>query len=74
MIKAIEEYQVEGVQTTLPFGKFLNMRRFVPGNLTFCEELLHAMFKNKWRKKPKSAVKVALKQYFEDQKIVRLLN
>jgi propionyl-CoA carboxylase alpha chain len=33
MIKAIEEYQVEGVN--IAFGKFvLNMRRFVPGNLT----------------------------------------
>jgi hypothetical protein len=30
MIKAIEEYQVEGVD--IAFGKFvLNMRRFVPG-------------------------------------------
>jgi propionyl-CoA carboxylase alpha chain len=34
MIKAIENYHVEGVQTTLAFGKFvLNMRLFVLGIL-----------------------------------------
>jgi propionyl-CoA carboxylase alpha chain len=34
MIKAIEDYHVEGVQTTLAFGKFvLNMRLFVLGIL-----------------------------------------
>jgi propionyl-CoA carboxylase alpha chain len=38
MIKAIEDYHVEGVQTTLPLGNcFLNVRTFRSGKLCICK-------------------------------------
>jgi hypothetical protein len=42
MIKAIDGYLVEGVQTTLPFGNlFVNMKHSVLVILThFCEKIL----------------------------------
>jgi acetyl-CoA carboxylase biotin carboxylase subunit len=76
MIKAIDDYKIEGVQTTLPFGKFVFQH----------EAFRSGMFDTNFVKKYYSpevlngqkaieaeiAAKIALKQYFEDQKIVRL--
>ena len=78
MIKAIEDYHVEGVQTTLPFGKFVfEHEAFRSGKFDthFVKNYYSPeMLKNQIVQEAEIAAKVALKQYFEDQKIVRLLH
>jgi len=78
MLKAIEGYQVEGVQTTLPFGKFVfEHEAFRSGNFDthFVKKYYNAeMLKSQMAQEAEIAALVALKQYFEDQKIVRLPN
>ena len=78
MIKAIEDYHVEGVQTTLPFGKFVfEHEAFRSGKFDthFVKNYYNAdVLKKQMEQEAEIAAKVALKQYFEDQKIVRLLN
>lgn len=76
MIKAIDNYKIEGVQTTLPFGKFVfEHEAFRSGNFDtafvkkyYSPELL----KNQITQEAEIAALIALKHYFEDQKIVRL--
>ncbi|SHF75492.1 propionyl-CoA carboxylase alpha chain [Flavobacterium segetis] len=76
MIKAIDDYHVEGVQTTLPFGKFVfEHEAFRSGNFDthFVKKYYYAdVLKIQMNKEAEIAAIVALKQYFEDQKIVRL--
>jgi acetyl-CoA carboxylase biotin carboxylase subunit len=76
MIKAIEGYQVEGVQTTLPFGKFVfEHEAFRSGKFDthFVKQYYNTdVLKNQMAQEAEIAALVALKQYFEDQKIVRL--
>lgn len=76
MIKAIENYQVEGVHTTLPFGKFVfGHEAFRSGKFDthFVKKYYNAdVLKNQMAQEAEIAALVALKQYFEDQKIVRL--
>jgi len=76
MIKAIENYQVEGVQTTLPFGKFVfEHEAFCSGKFDthFVKKYYSSeILKEQAGKEAEIAALVALKQYFEDQKIVRL--
>jgi acetyl-CoA carboxylase biotin carboxylase subunit len=78
MIKAIDGYLVEGVQTTLPFGKFVcEHEAFRSGNFDthFVKKYYSAdLLKNQLAKEAEIAAMIALKQYFEDQKIVRLPN
>ncbi|TRX02823.1 acetyl-CoA carboxylase biotin carboxylase subunit [Flavobacterium gawalongense] len=78
MLKAIEDYQVEGVQTTLPFGKFVfEHEAFRSGKFDthFVKNYYNAdVLKNQMAQEAEIAALVALKQYFEDQKIVRLPN
>ena len=78
MIKAIDDYQVEGVQTTLPFGKFVfEHEAFRSGNFDthFVKNYYNAdVLKIQMNKEAEIAALVAIKQYFEDQKIVRLPN
>ncbi|WP_281322455.1 acetyl-CoA carboxylase biotin carboxylase subunit [Flavobacterium aestivum] len=78
MIKAIENYQVEGVQTTLAFGKFVfEHEAFCSGKFDthFVKKFYNAdVLKNQMAQEAEIAALVALKQYFEDQKIVRLPN
>ncbi|TDE07656.1 acetyl-CoA carboxylase biotin carboxylase subunit [Flavobacterium sandaracinum] len=78
MIKAIDGYHVEGVQTTLPFGKFVfEHEAFRSGNFDthFVKKYYNAeLLKNQMAKEAEIAALVAMKQYFEDQKIVRLLH
>jgi len=78
MIKAIDEYLVEGVQTTLPFGKFVcEHEAFRSGNFDthFVKKYYSAdLLKNQLAQEAEIAAMIALKQYFEDQKIVRLPN
>ncbi|MDP3680584.1 MAG: acetyl-CoA carboxylase biotin carboxylase subunit [Flavobacterium sp.] len=78
MIKAIEDYHVEGVQTTLPFGKFVfEHEAFRCGKFDthFVKNYYNAdVLKKQMAQEAEIAALVALKQYFEDQKIVRLLH
>jgi propionyl-CoA carboxylase alpha chain len=78
MIKAIENYRVEGVQTTLPFGKFVfEHEAFRSGKFDthFVKNYYNAdVLKKQMANEAEIAALVAMKQYFEDQKIVRLLN
>jgi len=76
MIKAIENYEVEGVQTTLPFGAFVMQHEaFRSGNFDthfvknyYSPEMIAEAKKNE----AKIAALVALKQYLEDQKQLKL--
>ena len=78
MIKAIENYRVEGVQTTLPFGKFVfEHEAFRSGKFDthFVKNYYNSdVLKKQMANEAEIAALVAIKQYFEDQKIVRLLN
>lgn len=75
MLKAIEEYTITGVQTTLPFGKFVfEHKAFRTGNFDthfvknyYSPEVLKA----KTSEEAKIAAIIALKKYQEDQKILR---
>nr|WP_314867138.1 acetyl-CoA carboxylase biotin carboxylase subunit [uncultured Flavobacterium sp.] len=76
MIQAIDNYKVEGVSTTLPFGKFVfEHEAFRSGNFdTHFVKKYYSVEKLKaqTQKEAQIATMVALQQYFEDQKIVRL--
>ena len=76
MLKAIDDYKIEGVQTTLPFGKFVfEHEAFRSGNFDthFVKKYYDAaMLKKQREEEAEIAALVALQQYLEDQKIVRL--
>jgi pyruvate carboxylase subunit A len=78
MIKAIENYHIEGVQTTLPFGKFVfEHEAFISGN--FDTHFVKNYYSPEALKKQteieaKIAALIAVKQYIKDQKLVRLPN
>ncbi len=76
MIKAIENYYVEGVQTTLPFGEYVcNHDAFRSGNFDthfvkdyYSPEALQKETENE----AKIAALIAVKQYIKDQSLLRL--
>ena len=76
MIHAIDNYIVEGVQTTLPFGKFVcEHEAFRSGNFDthfvknyYSPEVL----KEQLEEEARLAAIIAVKRYIEDQRIVRL--
>jgi propionyl-CoA carboxylase alpha chain len=76
MLKAIEDYKIEGVQTTLPFVKFVfehEAFRSVNFDTHFVKKYYDAaMLKKQQEDEAQIAALVALQRYFEDQKIVRL--
>jgi pyruvate carboxylase subunit A len=78
MIKAIENYHIEGVQTTLPFGKFVfEHEAFISGN--FDTHFVKNYYSPEALKKQTEieaniAGLIAVKQYMKDQKLVRLPN
>ena len=76
MLKAIQEYKVEGVSTTLPFGTFVfEHEAFVSGNFdtNFVKKYYSAdIIKENQAKEAEVAALVALKQYFADQKVLRV--
>lgn len=78
MIKAIENYQIEGVQTTLPFGKFVcEHEAFRTGNFdTHFVKNYYApeALKEDTENEAKIAALIAVKKYIEDQKLLRLPN
>jgi len=78
MIKAIDNYHIEGVQTTLPFGKFVcEHDAFISGNFDThfvknyysSEKLLEQQ-----KEEAEIAALIALKTYLEDQQLLRLPN
>lgn len=76
MIEAIEAYQIEGVYTTLPFGKFvMEHEAFRSGDFDthFVKKYYDSeVLKAHMEKEAEIAAYVAMKQYLEDQKILRL--
>jgi len=78
MIKAIDNYHVEGVATTLPFGKFvMEHEAFRSGDFDtgFVKSYYDSeKLKAKFDVEAEIAAMIALKQYIEDQKVVRLPN
>ncbi len=78
MIKAIDLYEIDGVLTTLPFGKFVcNHPSFQSGNFDthFVKKYYNAeSFKSQLEKEAKIAALVGLKMYLEEQKMLRVPN
>lgn len=78
MIKAIDNYQVKGVQTTLAFGKFVfEHEAFRSGNFDthFVKKYYSPeALKKQAHNEAKLAALIALKKYIEDQKLLRLPN
>ena len=76
MLKAIEDYHIEGVQTTLPFGKFVfEHEAFRSGNFDthFVKDYYSPEVLNKKaEEEAKIAAILAVKEYLQDQKILRL--
>ncbi|MFD1061969.1 acetyl-CoA carboxylase biotin carboxylase subunit [Winogradskyella litorisediminis] len=78
MIKAIDNYKVKGVETTLPFGRFVcEHEAFRSGNFDthfvkkyYSPSLLEAQYKAE----AEIAAQIALKVYLEEQKLLRLPN
>jgi len=76
MLEAIDNYKVKGVQTTLPFGSFVFAHEaFRSGNFDthfvkkyYAPEMIH----DANAKKAEVAALMALYQFLEDKKIVRL--
>jgi len=78
MLKAIADYKIKGIETTLPFGKFVfEHEAFLTGNFdtNFVKKYYNPeVIKEQSAKEAEIAAMVALKQYLEDKKIVRLPN
>ena len=76
MLKAIANYQIEGVQTTLPFGKFVfEHESFRSGNFNthFVKDYYSAKaIETKSNEEAKIAAKIALKKYLKDKKLLRI--
>ncbi|WP_435622857.1 acetyl-CoA carboxylase biotin carboxylase subunit [Flagellimonas sp.] len=76
ILKAIEDYKIKGVQTTLPFGTFVfEHEAFRSGNFDthFVKNYYSPeAIKEKSADEAEVAAMIALKLYFEDQKTVQL--
>ncbi len=78
MLKAINSYEVKGVMTTLPFGKFVfEHEAFRSGNFDthfvknyYSADKLHSEIEEE----AKLASLIALQQYLKDQELLRLPN
>ncbi len=76
MIKAISNYHIEGIQTTLPFGTFVcEHEAFRSGNFDthFVKKYYSPeKLKAKFEEEAKIAAIIALKKYIEEQKLLRV--
>ncbi|WP_108809409.1 acetyl-CoA carboxylase biotin carboxylase subunit [Aquimarina spinulae] len=76
MIKAIDNYTIKGVQTTLPFGKFVfEHDAFKSGNFDthFVKKyFIPETIQSAMEEEAKIAALIAMKQYIEDQKTLRI--
>ncbi|WP_339917477.1 acetyl-CoA carboxylase biotin carboxylase subunit [Yeosuana marina] len=78
MLKAISDYDIQGVKTTLPFGTYVfEHEAFRSGNFDTNFVKKHyelEAIKEHLKVEEKIAALIALKKYLEDQKLVRLPN
>ena len=78
MIEAIELYKIDGVKTTLPFGKFVcEHEAFKTGNFDthFVKNYYSAdKLKSEFENEAEIAALLGLKLYLEDQKMLRVPN
>lgn len=78
MIKAIDNYHIKGVKTTLPFGRFVcEHEAFRSGNFDthFVKKYYSpGLLEEQHHKEAEIAAKIALKRYLEDQKLLRVPN
>ncbi len=78
MIKAIRAYKIEGIETTLPFGKFVcEHEAFRSGNFDthFVQQYYSPeALKKQQEEEAKIAALVAVQQYIKDQQLLRLPN
>ncbi|GGK32215.1 acetyl-CoA carboxylase biotin carboxylase subunit [Yeosuana aromativorans] len=78
MIEAIDNYKIEGVKTTLPFGKYVfEHDAFRSGNFDTHFVKKHyapEVLKQQSEMEAKIAALIALKRYMDDKKLVRLPN
>lgn len=78
MIRAIDAYEVEGVSTTLNFGKFVfEHEAFRSGNFDthFVKKYYSAeKLQEETKEEARLAALIALKKYLEDQQVLRLPN
>ncbi len=78
MIKAISDYKIEGIETTLPFGKFVcEHEAFRSGNFDthFVQHYYSPeALKEQQEEEAKIAALVAVQQYMKDQQLLRLPN
>ncbi|MBC3847918.1 acetyl-CoA carboxylase biotin carboxylase subunit [Winogradskyella echinorum] len=78
MIKAIDNYHVKGVQTTLAFGRFVcEHDAFRSGNFDthFVKKYYSpALLEEQHKLEAEIAAKIALRRYLEDQKLLRVPN
>ncbi|QXP68337.1 acetyl-CoA carboxylase biotin carboxylase subunit [Polaribacter sp. AHE13PA] len=76
MITAIQNYQIEGIETTLPFGSFVcEHDAFRSGNFNTHFVKKHyspEALINKQQQEAKIAALIAVKKYLEDQKLLRI--
>lgn len=76
MLQAIQDYKIEGVSTTLPFGTFVCKHdAFVSGDFdtNFVKKYYSPeIIKESQAKEAEVAALVALKQYLTDQKVLRV--
>lgn len=76
MLQAIKAYKVEGIETTLPFGSFVcEHEAFRSGNFDthFVKKYYSPeTLKSKQEEEAKIAALIAVKQYLEDQKVLRV--
>ncbi len=78
MLKAINDYKIEGIQTTLAFGRFVfEHEGFRSGHFDTHFVKNHyspEALKEKQKEEVKIAALIAVKQYIEDQKLLKLPN
>lgn len=76
MLKAISDYKVKGIETTLPFGAFVCQHEaFTSGNFDthFVKKYYSPeVLQQQTEKEAKIAALIAVKQYLEDQKQLRV--
>ena len=78
MIEAIDKYKVKGIETTLPFGRFvMEHDAFRSGHFdtNFVKKYYNAeLIKEKYKNEAEIAAFIALNKYLEDQQLLRLPN
>ncbi|WP_458626822.1 acetyl-CoA carboxylase biotin carboxylase subunit [Winogradskyella sp. PC D3.3] len=78
MIEAIDNYQIIGVETTLPFGRFVfEHEAFRSGNFDthFVENYYSpSLLETQHQLEAEIAAKIALKHYLKEQKVLRIPN